>query len=296
MATSVWALGRMGNGDKVLKCLFVPASVLLIINVLLCITIISPGNVGVVVNLFGDKKGVEANELSVGAHLIAPWKQIYTFPTFEQNHEWSNEDAFIFQTSEGLSVKANIGIAYHLVAADIPVLFAKYRRGMAEITHLFIKNNLRNAINVFASKMQIEDLIGPKKEEFFINVLNFLQKELSSAGFIITHVYVIGEFDVPTNVKVALNDKIAATQRAQQRENELREAEAQAKKSIAEAEGLSKSKIIRANAEAQSNKVIAESITKDLLAWNSINKWDGKVPQVSVGKETPFIYNLPSSS
>ncbi len=97
----------------------------------------------------------------------------------------------------------------------------------------------------------------------------------------------------------ALNSKIEATQRAQQRENELREAEAQAKKDIAkadgsarcmyvEAEAQAKSSLIKAKSEAEANILLAQSITPELIQFLSVQQWDGKLPQVS-GQVTPFI-------
>lgn len=258
-----------------------------------CFYQVSPGEVGVVVNMLGDEKGVEEKEKTVGIHFIAPWKTMYIFPIYEQNHQWTEKDSFTFQTSEGLPVTAEIGITYHLKSDRIHELFARYRRGMDEITHLFIRNNIRDYINRYASKMKIEDLIGSKKEEFFKNVLTSIQGELVDLGFVITHVYTIGQFDVPENVKAALNDKIAATQRAQQRENELRESEAQARKVVAETEGAAKSKIIKARADAEANAMLSKSITQELLQWNSINKWDGKMPYAFGGCNMPFILPLP---
>lgn len=263
------------------------------IYLITCFQTIKPGEVGVVVNMLGEDKGPEVREKSVGIHFIPPWKKVYLFPIFEQNHQWVGNDKFTFQTSEGLQVSSEMGITYHLEPNNIHQLFSRYRRGMEEITHLFIRNNLRDYINKFASKMKIEDLIGPQKEEFFKNVQQSVQKELNHMGFIITHLYIIGQLDVPSNVRDALNNKIEATQRAQQRENELREAEAQAKKVIAETEGFAKSKIIKAKAEAEANNLLSKSITKELLEWNSINKWDGKMPYALAGQGMPFMINLP---
>lgn len=257
---------------------------------------VSPGEVGVVVNMLGDEKGVEEKEKTIGVHFIAPWKTMYIFPIYEQNHQWVGNHSFTFQTSEGLPVNAEIGITYHLKPDRIHELFARYRRGMEEITHLFIRNNIRDYINRYASKMKIEDLIGPKKEDFFKDVLTSVQGELDDLGFVITHIYTIGQFDVPENVKAALNDKIAATQRAQQRENELREAEAQARKVVAEMEGAAKSKLIKARADAEANAMLSKSITQELLQWNSINKWDGKLPYAFGGGNMPFILPLPKEN
>jgi regulator of protease activity HflC (stomatin/prohibitin superfamily) len=131
---------------------------------LLVITRISPGQVGVVVNLLGDNKGVESQTLGVGVNFTAPWKTVYVFPTYDQNHVWND---IKFQTQEGLQVSSNIGVTFSLEGDKIPILFAKYRKGIEEITDIFIKNNVRDAINLVASKMRVEDLYGEKKEEFF---------------------------------------------------------------------------------------------------------------------------------
>lgn len=259
---------------------------------LFCFKMIQPGMVGVVVDLFGDSKGVESKELHVGAHWIAPWKKVYQFPIFEQNHTWQgngqNDYGFGFQTTDGMSVFADIGITFHLNPASIPKIFQKYRRGMEEITHVFVRNYLRDAINKAASKISIEQLYSNGKEAFFEEVENQVRNDFAPIGIELSRIYLIGRFKFPDGVVAALNAKIEANQRAQQRENELREAEAEAKKQIAKAEGQAKCAILKAEAEAKANLVLAKSVTPELIHWQAVQVWDGKLPQVTSGG-TPFI-------
>jgi regulator of protease activity HflC (stomatin/prohibitin superfamily) len=255
----------------------------------LCFKMISPGYVGVVVDMLGDEKGVEAKELHVGMHWIAPWKNVYQFPIFEQNHTWRGDnEGFSFQTCEGLAVAADLGITFHLRPESIPVVFAKYRRGMDEITHVFIRNYVRDSINKAASKMTVEDLYGKGKESFFDEVEKNVRIDLQPIGIEISRIYLIGRFHFPQTVITALNSKIEANQRAQQRENELREAEAEAKKQVAKAEGEARCKLAQAEAEAKANLLVAKSVTPTLIQWQAIQQWDGKLPQV-FGDVTPFI-------
>jgi len=79
-----------------------------------------------------------------------------------------------------------------------------------------------------------------------------------------------------------------ANQRAQQRENELREAEAEAKKQIAKAEGQARCAILQAKSESKANNLLSESVTPELIQWQAVQKWDGKLPTVTSGA-TPFI-------
>lgn len=269
-----------------------PKSVLLINVIFLswafCFKTISPGYVGVVVDMLGDSKGVESKELHVGMHWIAPWKTVYQFPIFEQNDTWEGErEGFNFQTSEGMAVSADIGITYHLRPDSIPAIFQRYRRGMEEITHVFIRNYIRDAVNKSASHTRIEDLYSGK-ESFFEDVEKHVREDLSPIGIELSRIYLIGRFHFPQTVISALNAKIEAVQRAQQRENELREAEAEAKKQIAKAEGQARCLLLQAESESKANAVLSKSVTLELIQWQAVQKWDGKLPTV-VSDGIPFI-------
>ena len=268
-----------------------------------CLTRIYPGEVGVVVDMMGMHQGVEAKVLTVGIHPILPWQSVYHFPVFQQNHTWEGKEGFNFQTSEGLSVHADIGISYELEADKVPVLFQKYRRGIDEITTVFLPNNIRDAINKVSSKMKIEELYGEKKEDFFKMVLDHVRSDLNPLGFKINSIFIMGQFKVPDIVMEALNRKIEATQKAQQRENELRETEAQAKKEMAKAQGEASAKVLtaRGNADsllieakstAEANALLTKSLSSELIRWESVNKWDGKMPQF-VGGSNGVMFQLP---
>lgn len=254
----------------------------------MCFQMIPPGYVGVLVSQFGDKKGVEQDELPVGAHWIAPWKSIYRFPVFEQNHVWENSDCFHFQTSEGMAVNADVGVTFHLEPRSVPLIFQKYRRGMEEITHTFLRNYIRDAINKSASKIKIEDLYGSGKEQFFDDVQAHVRADLKEIGIVVSRIYLIGRFNFPPNVIAALNSKIEANQRAQQRENELREAEAQAKKEVAKSKGEAECRMLEAHAAAESNKMLTQSLTPELIMWHAVQKWDGKLPKF-MGNGKPLV-------
>lgn len=264
------------------------AAIFLLVIFFRCFAFISPGYVGVIVNLMGDEKGVKEKPIHVGLHWIAPWKRLYTFPIFEQNHTWENKELFFFQTREGLNVEAEIGITFHINPECVPKIFQRYRRGMHEITHVFIRNYIRDAISNEASKLTIEEIYSSKKVAFLNNVQERVASELKDMGIVITRVYLIDQLIFPKSVVVALNEKIAAIQRAEQRENELREAEAEAKKKVATAQGEASCTILRAEAEASANEIVAKSITEHLIRWQSISKWDGKLPQVT-GSAIPMI-------
>ena len=114
--------------------------------------------------MLGNKKGVEEKQLGVGAYWIGPYRRLYKFPVFQQNYVWENDKAINFQSKEGLDVSGEFGISYSLVADSVPAIFQKYRRGIDEITNIFLRNMVRDALNTTASHMNIESFTEFTKE------------------------------------------------------------------------------------------------------------------------------------
>ena len=265
-----------------------------------CATI-EAGHVGIKVDLYGDDKGVNGEEVGPGRYWIGWNERLYEFPTFQQNYVWTlnkaesspNDESFTFQTREGLSVNADIGISYSIKKDKVSDVFQKYRKGVDEITDTFLRAHVRDAFNTFASSMEVEGVYGAKKMELFNNVETKVRAEVEPIGIDIHKIYSIGEFRLPDSVTRALEAKIAVTQKAQQRENELREAEAQAKKVIATAEGKAKANLIEAESQAKANLILSRSLTKELVEYERIKKWDGKLPTFQ-GNAQPFVQFTPN--
>lgn len=284
-------------------------SFLVLIATLSSCATIPAGYRGIRVYLLGHPQGVESEPLGVGRYPYWPISQeIYKFPTFQQNVVFP--ETVTFQTTEGLTVGAQLGISYIVKEESVPVLFQKFRRGIEEITHTFLRNMVIDALNGAASEMTIEAVYGKGRRELLDQVTTKVAEQIRPYGIIIDRVYATGEFRFPPQVVSAINAKIEATQRAQQRENEIKESEAEAQKQIAQERGQAeqsririemeaKTAVVRAEADAQANLIRAEaeakaialrakSLTPELLTYESIGKWNGQLPQYS-GGPTPFL-------
>lgn len=278
---------------------FVLVFLMVVLGVAGCsIKSVPAGYTGVKVYLLGSSKGVDSEELSVGRYLLSWNEELYLFPTFMQNYCWtkgndpqcgsSTNEEFIFQTSEGLSVSADIGISYQLDPKKVNEIFQKYRRGVAEITDTFLRNMVRDALVKHSSAKEIEDVYGKGKALLITEVEKTVRDEVKPIGIIIDKISWIGDVRLPPKVIEALNLKIEATQKAQQRQNEVATARAEADKKIEEARGQAESITVVAKAQAAANRIIAESISPALNAYKSIEKWDGNLPKIT-GTAVPFI-------
>lgn len=262
------------------------------------------GNVGVKFDLYGGDKGVQTTELPPGRYFLTWNEEIYTFPTFTQTYTWtktsnensSNDESLTFQTVEGLSVNADVGITYHIDPSKVTTLFQTYRKGIDEITEIYLRNMVRDAMVTEASTMGIESVYGKGKADLISKVQNEVQSEMHDKGIIIEKVYWIGNLRLPENVVNSINAKIQATQMAQQRENEVAQATAEAQKEVAVAKGQAAAKLELAEADAKAISLRGDAVRNNpgVAQLNWIEKWDGHLPTTQVGNGEGTVMMLPT--
>lgn len=255
------------------------------------------GHVGVKVYLLGGSKGVDSEELGVGRYWIGWNEELFLFPTFMQNFEWTQDsragsetdESISFQTKEGLTVNADVGISYSIDPTRVTDIYQTYRRGVNEITDTFLRNMVRDALVKIASTKNVEYVYGEGKAELMENALKMVQDQVEPQGIMVSKLYWIGEIRLPDNVIASINEKIGATQKAQQRANEVATAKAEADKKIEEARGEAESILRVAEAQAKANKLLAESLTPEFVQYQAITKWDGMLPRMTGEAAIPFV-------
>lgn len=276
---------------------FVLLIVLLSFGSVAC-TKVPSGHVGVKVYLLGGSKGVDTEELGVGRYWVGWNEELHLFPTFTQNTVWTadsregslEDESITFQTKEGLSVNADIGLAYHIDPTKVTAIFQKYRKGIDEITDIYLRNIVRDAFVVASSNKPVEFVYGEGKAELRDEVEQIVKAKVEPIGIVIEQISFVGDLRLPDSVVTALNAKIAALQKASQRENEVKEAEAEARKKIAAAQGEAESIKVVALAQADANKILSNSITPTLVEYKRIEKWNGIMPTYMAGAmPTPML-------
>jgi uncharacterized membrane protein YqiK len=76
---------------------------------------------------------------------------------------------------------------------------------------------------------------------------------------------------------------------AQQRQNEVAQAKAEADKKIEDARGTAESILKVAEAQAKANRLLADSLTSEFVQYQAITKWDGQLPKMTGSTAIPFI-------
>lgn len=274
-------------------------------------TKVPAGNVGVKVYLLGNSKGVDVEELSTGRYWIGWNEELYLFPTFTQTYTWTREwsdenedgktspselqdESISFQTKEGLDVSADIGISYRVDPTKVSVLFQKYRKGIDEITDLALRNYVRDTFVKVAGSRSIEDVYGAGKEALLKEVEDRVRDEVAQYGIVVEKLFWAGKPRLPPSIVNSINAKIEATQKTQQRENEVAQSKAEADKKVEEARGEAESRLINAKSEAESIRIKGEALAENpkLVELSAIEKWNGVLPTIT-GGAIPFV-NVPA--
>ena len=261
-------------------------------------TNVPPGYVGVIVHKLGGDKGVDNEEVGPGRVWLGWNDELFTFPTFSQTQVWTqdrtegspNDDSITFQTKEGLSANTDIGITYSIDPKKVSVVFQKYRKGIEEITNVYLRSMVRDALVTAASNREIESVYGAGKAELLDAVKTRVAKETTEIGINVENIYRIGSMRLPESIIDSINKKAKASQMTSQREQEIQQSKAEADKKIQEARGEAESKLAVAKANAEAINIEGDALRNNpqVLELRKIEKWKGEVPQV-VGSSTPFI-------
>lgn len=252
------------------------------------------GHVGVVVNLYGSDKGVSEREVGVGRYWLGWNEELYLFPTFTQNDNWmyaeKKDESIYFQTGkDGMTVSSDFGITFRVDPSKVTKLYQTYRKGVDEISDVYLRNLVRDAVNEKAAEYSADQVYGPMKNTMMDYVEDVVRKAVAPQGIIVEKVYLIGAVRLPKTVRDSIDEKNKAFQATLQREQEIIKAKAEADIKIAEARGRAESVLLEARAQAEANNLIAASITPELVRYRALDKWNGELPRLNGSGPVPFI-------
>ena len=215
----------------------------------------------------------------------------------------SSNKAIFGETSDGIGIYVGMNCSAQIDEADAAKFLYRYNNTpLSTIIDTDIKKMVEDEFNMATSQFTSTDLLN-HKSEIMDTVKTNVTEYFKSYGITIT---VLGlkegiSYENPT-IQAAIDEKFASEQKLviQQNENQANlakaEAEAQAKVISAQAEADAKLKEaqaqieiekaqaeairIKAEAEAEANKLIADSLTDEMLEKMYYEKWNGELPYI----------------
>ena len=284
------------KGQQKLKRMVFGAMALVAVLVLLpnTFTYINPGYVGIVIHRAGG--GVDPTPLGPGVHPRLPFVTgIEEYPVFLKTLVLTRNTSEASQTNDEINVNSvegqplslDVSLSFEIDPAQTPKLYSTFRTDINQITHGYVKQTIRQALQEVIGQEPVADVIGPKKAEATNRTLSLIAQRLAPYGFQVKQ-FTINELRAPNTVMDAINTKNVMQQQALTAQNELQKNTFQAQGDSIKAAGRAKAITAEAEAQARANELLARSITPTLVQYELTKKWDGRLPQVS-GGATPLI-------
>ena len=182
--------------------------------------------------------------------------------------------AIFGETSDNIGIYVGMNCTAMIEEKDAAKFLYRYNNTPLEtVIDTDIKKLVEDRFNIETAKYASTEL-GSKKGEIMEAVKSYVVDYFKDYGITIT---VIGlkegiSFENPA-IQTAIDEKFASEQKLviQQNENEA---------NLAKAEAEAKAMIMLAEAEAEANRLLAESLTQEILAQLYYEKWDGVLPSV----------------
>ncbi len=281
-----------------------------VILTLTCTSRVPAGYVGVVYNMNG---GVDGEVLTQGWHVVSPTKNVTLYSIgIEQSYLTSDakgdseaDESFSIPTSDGKTVRVNLEFSYRFDPDRVTDTFIKFKgKSGEEIKNTFIKPKIIAWTQEVSANYPVTDIFGDQRTAINAELDTYLKEKFDVYGIVIDTVN-FTDISVDSETAAAIQKKVTAQQELElanieaqtakveaQKEKEVAVIQAEKEKEAAEIEAQTAlvkanadAEVVRiaAEAEAEANRVIAASLTPELIEKIKYEQWNGQTPKVSGG-------------
>lgn len=215
---------------------------------------------------------VTSRVLGEGLHFVIPFVQTVEIMSVQTHVLPAKASA---ASNDLQSVATQVTINYNLDPERVASIYQTLRH---EYEPRVVAPAIQEAIKSTTARYPAEGLITNRAGVRDAIAESLRQRLEVPYGIMVTSVN-ITDFDFSADFNRAIEAKVTAEQRALQAKNDLERIKIEAQQKI---EG--------ARAEAESIRIRSEALAQNqrLVEWEAIQKWDGRLPQVS-GGAVPFI-------
>ena len=279
-----------------LKRIITGAVALLVLLFLLpsTFTYVNPGYVGIVIHRAGG--GVDPVPLGPGIHGRIPFATgIEEYPVFlktlvltrSPTEGSSLNDEINVNSVEGQPLSLDVSLSFQIEPTQTPRLYTTFRTDINQITHGYVKQTIRQALQEVVGTEPVADVIGPKKAEATNRVRTLIAQRLAAPRLRGEAVH-DQRAARPAAVMEAINQKNVMQQQALTAQNELQKNTFNAQGDSIKAAGRAKAITAEAEAQARANELLVAEHHADAGAVRDRQEVGRQAADVS-GGGTPMI-------
>ena len=239
--------------------------------VTLCIERIPNGYCGVQYSMNG---GIKDEVLTQGWHLVPPTIKVKEFTTANEQLILSKDErdgsetdqSFNVSTADDASISVSFQMSYKFVQEDLVDTYKKFR-GMSgeDIVNNRVSTVLKSKISEVTTDYTMMEIYSGNRSEINDKITEYLNKEFKTAfGIEVIDASII-DVHPDAQLQQAIDARVQALQKKQEAQAKQETAKVEAETKLIQAQNEADIVLTKAKAEAESNKVIAESITQGLI-------------------------------
>ena len=230
---------------------------------------VDAGEVGVVFNSFNGN----TQSYSQGMYFKVPWfEAVYDFDIRTQKQTVHAESA----SKDLQKVDVEVVVNYHLSPKDVNKLFVNVGK---DYYNVVILPTVNEAVKASTAKLAVENIIV-EREQLKKDIEVLLKERFGIYNIILESVNL-------TNISFSKEFNHVVEQK-QIEEQKIKTAQYQRQ----QAEEYKKKTILEAEARAQEQRLLSQTVTKDVIQLKWIEKWDGKLPNYMLGDKAQFLMNM----
>jgi regulator of protease activity HflC (stomatin/prohibitin superfamily) len=203
----------------------------------------------------------------------------YTMSGVADEGRKSGDDSIPVITSDGLTVKLDSTVFYHLDQEYCPKIYEKIG---TDVEGQILRSQIRTSLRDAAAGLTATELYTTHRMGFVENVTKTLTVAFKERGIVMEQV-LLRNVLLPDQITKAINDKIAADQDAQKMAFVLQKEKQEAERKRIEAEG-----------QAKAQQIVSQSLTPQIIEYQRIQALrdigsKGNLIITPMGGATPMI-------
>jgi len=247
---------------------------------------VRPGHIGILFDKASHQ--VAKNPLEPGWAILNPINQdlqeypvtIQTYSMVQKgtNQKAQTDGSVKVQSSEGQQLNLDVVVQYQVRREEANQLYQDLAGAPINVVEeRVVEQFTRSQVPLIAAKYSWQEIISTKRGVLATEIAEQLSQEFQKRHLQLISVG-IRDVHLPPVLQKALDAKLQAQQSAEQ---------AQIK--AVEAEGEAAAIRVRAKAQAEANEILSRSLTAELIRYQQLQKWDGKLPLFSGSGVTPLV-------
>lgn len=219
--------------------------------------IVPVNTVGIIFNPF---TGVQEQVLTEGFKTKTPLDQIYIISTEVQT---KNVVGVTGQTKDAQWIKMDMDIKYSVSQSNAFLVFKKFKT-LQNVDEKLIQPIVQRAVEQITTQYNVIDILGEKRNEVYIQIEKVVTEKLAGSGVELFSL-VLTDTDAGAAIENAIEAEAVAKKAVETATQAQDKARIEAETKVIEAEAASRVKLIEAETLAESNRLLSNSITENIL-------------------------------